>query len=300
MHRGSRETHRRRALTAAELITFLLIALITLAIFSIFFPWGFGRDRRMSPGLICAANLKGIGNGLATYAEANNDFWPIPAHMAAEADDVGRVTYAPHQIGTKRGNRWQPDAGRSTDQDAALSTTRAFWELIRAGSASPKSFVCPASKDLHDEEEDPHEFWDFRNYCEISYGYQVPFGKRGRPRMNVDPDMALAADKGPFGAALETGWPDPGSPKANRNSIPQDWKPWNSPNHGGEGQNVLYSDAHVEFVTTPLAGWKKDNIYTRWSQPDADRDENELARIQGTPPTGIETPWGDTDSLIYP
>jgi hypothetical protein len=106
------------------------------------------------------------------------------------------------------------------------------------------------------------------------------------------------ADKGPYSAALEAGKKHPGPPTATSAGSPDDWTPWNSPNHGGEGQNVMYNDAHVDFVGTPLAGWKKDNIYTRWSRADA--DQHELARIQGTPPTGIETPWSDTDSLIYP
>ena len=60
----------------------------------------------------------------------------------------------------------------------------------------------------------------------------------------------------------------------------------------------MYADGHVDFVMTPLAGWKKDNIYTRWSRTDGDKDADELHRVQGTPPTGIETPWSDMDSLM--
>ncbi len=89
-------------------------------------------------------------------------------------------------------------------------------------------------------------------------------------------------------------------PKPGSADPPRKWQRWNSPNHRGEGQNVIYKDTHLDFVETPLAGWKHDNIYIRWSRADADKDENELARVQGTPPTGIETPWGETDSLIYP
>ena len=36
----------------------------------------------------------------------------------------------------------------------------------------------------------------------------------------------------------------------------------NSRNHGQAGQNVLYGDTHVEFVTTPYCGVDGDNIYT--------------------------------------
>jgi prepilin-type processing-associated H-X9-DG protein len=34
-----------------------------------------------------------------------------------------------------------------------------------------------------------------------------------------------------------------------------------SPNHGYDGQNVLYVDGSVAWTETPAAGWKGDNIY---------------------------------------
>ena len=39
----------------------------------------------------------------------------------------------------------------------------------------------------------------------------------------------------------------------------------NSNNHGGDGQNVLYVDGHVEFHASPFAGVKRDNIFTNKS-----------------------------------
>ena len=292
---------RRSGLTLVEvLVVLVIIVLLAILFFVMLLDMGVTHGRTLSPRTICAANLKGTGNGIAIYAAANNDCWPIPAHLPAEVDEVGRVRYAPGKIGVKRGSTGQPEAGATTAEDVEMSTTRVFWQLIRAGTSSPKSFICPNSDDQPNDEDNPQDFWDFRKYSEISYGYQIPFGKLGRPGPNVDQDMALMADKGPFGAALEAGKPHPGTPKMTSTGSPNDWLPWNSPNHEGEGQNVLYADGHMDFVMTPLAGWKKDNIYTRWSRADADKDENELARVQGTPPTGIETPWSDTDSFIYP
>jgi len=290
----------RRGLTLTEVLVVVVVVLMLGVLFVAMLPHMRGGRYTVRHGTVCAANLKGTGNGFATYAVANNDWWPIPAHLPAEADEVGRVRYAPGVIGTKRGTTAQPAAGASSQEDAALSTTRAFWELIRAGASSPRSFICPTSDDQPNDEDNPQDFWDFRKYGEISYGYQVPFGKMGRPGSNVDQDMALVADKGPFSAALENGKQHPGVPTPTMTGTPDDWKPWNSPNHGNEGQNVMYSDAHVDFVMTPLAGSGKDNIYTRWSHADAGKKGNQLARVQGTPPTGIETPWGETDSLIYP
>jgi len=42
------------------------------------------------------------------------------------------------------------------------------------------------------------------------------------------------------------------------------------------------------------------NIYTRWSDPTGGFGGDENIRVRGTPPTGNEAPFGDTDSLIYP
>jgi len=42
--------------------------------------------------------------------------------------------------------------------------------------------------------------------------------------------------------------------------------PGNSPNHGGEGQNVLFIDGHVEFKTTRNVGLDNDDIFLNADQ----------------------------------
>lgn len=249
---------------------------------------------------MCAANLSGMGKGLYTYASENNDLFPIAPHAPAEADEVGRVRYAPGMIGTHRGTAGDPKSGETTEQDTEMSTTRNLWVLVRGGGASPKCFICPVGSDKPNDEDNPTDFRDFRSWKEVSYGYQVPYGKHGRPTTECDLRMVLVADKGPYGVALENGAKNPGVPSPLTSSSPDDWMPWNSPNHAGEGQVVLFADCHAEFVPKPVVGVKNDNIYTRWSAADGGGVTSDLPRIQGTPPTGIETPWSDTDSLIYP
>jgi hypothetical protein len=287
---------RRHAVTAVEVLVvaavILLLAALVVALRS-----GRRHDGIRTP---CAGNLSEIGKGVYTYATENNDEWPIANHMPAEADEVGRVRYAPGSIGAKRGSATDPKAGESTAKDEVLSTTRNLWTLIRTGGASPRSFFCPSSQDSPNRDDDPTPFWDFGSYREVSYGYQVPYGKHGKPTTEGDPRMPLAADKGPYGAALEAGAANPGVPKLRLDATPDDWMSWNSPNHGGEGQVVLFVDSHVEFLPKPIVGVENDNIYTRWSTADGGGTASNLPRVQGTPPTGIETPWSNTDSLIYP
>ena len=235
-----------------------------------------------------------------TYANENADVMPIAAHAPATEDGKCTVTYAPGKIGVHRGNANDSKAGETTTTDTEMSVTRNLWTLIRLSISGPKSFICPSSTDQTNQEENPQNYWDFARYGEISYGLQVPYGKYGKPNTNCCAQMALAADKGPFGAALEAGARKLGPPTLGRLAKPDDWMPWNSPNHGSEAQCVLYADAHAEFQTTPTVGYMNDNIYTRWSDATGGLGGDENIRVRGTPPTGNEAPFGDTDSLIYP
>jgi prepilin-type processing-associated H-X9-DG protein len=237
-----------------------------------------------------------------TYANENNDYWPIAAPFAEPTkDEFGAVKYV-GVIGKD-----EPTRGRANDTEYGspirfrtennrppqeLSTTRNLWVLIRNGASASASFICPSGDDEKNDEDNPQNYWDFglgdenndaklnTAWYQCSYGYQVPYGKFVQPHSDRQQDMPLVADKGPFSGAYEAGLPNPGVPAADNKSGPLDWAPWNSPNHGGEGQNVLFADSHVEFFNKPIVGVKNDNIYTRWSSPDAGSDANILQRIQ--------------------
>ena len=136
----------------------------------------------------------------------------------------------------------------------------------------------------------------------MSYGYQVPFGKLGKPSCDRDQRMVLIADKGPFGAALDAGFAAPPPIAADESSMCDQWRPWNSPNHGGqgsgEGQNVLYAGGSADWQNRPVCGIGDDNIYTQWAGNGATARD----RAQGNRPTagGKQVPASDTDTLIYP
>jgi len=266
-----------------------------------------GRARELSKRTVCAANLKGIASGMYTYGNENMEAWPIAAHVAATASDVGvgRTDYT-QAIGAYR----DVEVADLAEAPTRLSTTRNPWMLIRMSYSTPKSFICPSSGDMPNNDDDPTQAYDFGtgsipddvdpldamdHWSQISYGYQVPYGLYGKPGSMRDPRMALMADKGPFGAAIDGGLATPPPLPASGSS---GWRPWNSPNHGGqgdgEGQNVTMADGHVEFATTPLMGVNGDNIFTRHSLSGG--------IVPGDPPTvgGMETPLIDNDTLIYP
>jgi len=68
--------------------------------------------------------------------------------------------------------------------------------------------------------------------------------KRGK--LNAPSDVALVADRN-----------DGDHPDVHTPDSPND----NSPNHGGEGQNVVFGDGHVEFVENPKVGSGGDDVY---------------------------------------
>jgi prepilin-type processing-associated H-X9-DG protein len=75
----------------------------------------------------------------------------------------------------------------------------------------------------------------------------------------------------------------------------------NSPNHGGNGQNVLYQDGHADWCNSPCCGINDDNIYTvatgvATTLPDGNPDLT--PRVIGAIPTATSVPYDQDDSVI--
>ncbi len=297
---------RRKAFTLIELL--VVVAIIALLI-SILLP-SLARARELSKRSVCAANLKGIGTACATYANDSEQVYPIPGASSTN-QSAGMCATGFSYLGIGK----NPPGRTVVTQTNSLvvSTSRCFWMLIRDGATAPKQFICPSSDQTANQDTDPMLYYDFLQASELSYGIQVPFGGNGKPTTDRDPRMPLAADRGPFSPSLEKATPDTSSAQTletalqslTSGDVPDSWKRFNSPNHGGqgdgEGENVLYSDFHVEFVKKPIEGIGYDNIYTRWEA--ATGSTTEVQRVRGRmsqPSWGNAAPFGDNDSVIYP
>jgi prepilin-type N-terminal cleavage/methylation domain-containing protein/prepilin-type processing-associated H-X9-DG protein len=296
---------RRKAFTLIELL--VVVAIIALLI-SILLP-SLARARELSKRTVCAANCRGVGQACKMYAQENEEFWPTVETTSAN------VTYI-ENIGRDRESVSEPTS-------SSISTTRNFWMLIRNGDITVKLMRCPSSNETMDDTENLNLYYDFKGSNYISYGYQIPYPTPdlSRPSEDMDPRMALVADRGPYtmssgGDAWETVLQNvtaPGggtiSATQERNTLNRDYlQALNSPNHGGvsngEGQNCLFQDGHVEFMQESFVGVDNDNIFTR-----LDLTGSPESMTVGQSPVDSKKPGQDsfgqnkhssTDSFIYP
>ena len=274
---------------------------------------------------VCASNLKGIGQGMMVYANDNSDWYAVAPYT--ETPPVAGNAHAVTFIGQMANNLMLPD---NPAQQSTVHPSRSLFLLIIDGSCTPKQFICPSSGDAEDDlrnrigtteiaAQPGVTRFDFRGYTYLSYGYQLPFGPNARPHWNRDSRLAIMADKGPFFAAGSgaTGYES----WTVRDAIPQGggipqagdeisigltaapeilgadntkWRPYNSPNHSQEGENVLYQDGHVEFHKKPIAGVNYDNIYTMQSGYAL------VNSLLGQVPADLKGPLTQSDSVIVP
>ncbi len=315
----------RKRFKAFTLIELLVVIAIIALLISILLP-SLSRARELSKRLVCGANTKGIGTSAKIYANENQEKWMAPPFSKKTDGDgidylcTGNPDASPC-VGFQRERESTSETANSGGAagSTALSVTRAYWIMVRSGDITVKQFLCPSAPDNEDPTENLDLYYDFTAYENISYGYLVPFGPRDtQPREGMDNRQALAADKGPHYLQndLDASTRGPGGQGLRVDSSPKDWRPFNSANHGGngngEGQNVLFADGHSSFIRTPLGGIDSDNIYSVMTDL---WDLESTGRIYGDSPhdsqatnpypgkeafgQGTNT-YSSTDSLIYP
>jgi len=311
------QVRRTKAFTLIELL--VVVAIIALLI-SILLP-SLSRARELAKRAVCRANLRGIGQGEHIYANDNSEWFPHDYYVS------NPNTGAPARCGFdyigKMANNVTTHVSTANMTQATHPSRSIFLMVIRSLS-TPKQFICPSAGDTEDPlrndlgssnetaAQPGYNRFDFYHYNALSYGYQMPFGRRGKPRESLDTRMPLNADKNPWEqlGAGGTNWtkpdglstlPDVAFPNASSATeflkVDNDsWRPYNSRNHNSEGQCVLFVDGHVDFEKRPIVGVNNDNIYT------AQTDYNDLIHsLRGSKldTSGI-APLTETDSLIVP
>jgi prepilin-type N-terminal cleavage/methylation domain-containing protein/prepilin-type processing-associated H-X9-DG protein len=321
---------KKKGFTLIELL--VVVAIIALLI-SILLP-SLSRARELAKRSVCASNLRGIGQGQAIYANDNLEWFPhhyySPNWNAADQSPSSHgVTYI-GTMGSKVVRISQPTTPSTGSRTSHPS--RSHFLLVIAGQSTTGQFLCPSSSDTEDDlrnrgADDKNNKegaaqpginrFDFRGYPYLSYGYQMPYGRRAKPRTTLDARMPISADKGPYFSSgssdsntqttsdTKSGVRAPdisyfggGGGEAVLKASNEKWRSYNSQNHNGEGQNVLFVDSHVEFLRRPISGVNNDNIYTyqvNWTDPNTSLLGEEPGRRDG-----LEAPLAQTDSLIVP
>jgi hypothetical protein len=153
---------------------------------------------------------------------------------------------------------------------AENDVSAAFFLLLKTQDITPEVFLCvsgPGERFIPTDGMEMHS--NFSSRLNVTYSYSNPYALHGAIANGWKFDNSQGSD---FPLAADM---NPGTPALLTTPFTAGHKQMvlvNSPNHGGDGQNVVYFDAHVEFQQTPYCGspvvstvssaMYRDNIYT--------------------------------------
>jgi prepilin-type processing-associated H-X9-DG protein len=236
----------------------------------------------------CASNLRQIGQAILLYANDNKGAYP---RTFATTGPTVTPVWGTGAASTQPFGELGP---QSNDVTAGL------FLLLRTQDIGAQVFTCPST------DATPWDFggdgktamnwsnWDGREGIKqhLSYSYQNPYpddaavATQFRLASSMNVYLALAADKNPGLASGELN-----VLSVTTTSSARDMKLANSRNHDRDGQNVLYSDGHVEFQQNPFVGVKRHNIYARRAAS--------TGFASAPPPIG-QSPYDADDSVLLP
>jgi len=251
----------RKGFTLFELL--VVIAIIAM-LMSILMP-ALAKVKAIAQRLVCGTNLSGIGKSMALYAtDVGDDDFPVAGGPEAT---WGRNGYI------RQFDAADADVayGRAGINPVTISSS--LYLLVRYEELQPKHFICKSDVGTDpfkwdDPDLELQDLWDFGDNpgpC-CSYSYHMPYfdenGEPGFPLTSTsDPGSPVCADRSPF--------MDNNVDKDILDNYIQNPDFAVSAPHQYEGQNVLFCDAHVEWVKAtesqgPLVGIEDDNIWINW------------------------------------
>jgi prepilin-type N-terminal cleavage/methylation domain-containing protein/prepilin-type processing-associated H-X9-DG protein len=282
---------RRKGFTLVELL--VVIGIIALLI-SILLP-SLNRARETANRVKCGSNMRQIGQAIQLYCNENKGNYPRTRYNPAIGTNGN---YDPAIAAANPPGR-DPFVDSVTDNDVI----KAMFLLIRTQDITPEVFICPSSNDEKDtygtgagvSAQSKVSFTAAKN---LSYSYANPYPDANavnnsyKLNATTGAEFAIAADKNPAGATnyiLTT---------QNENSSQKDMQLANSPNHQGQGENVLYGDGHAEFQQNPFCGSKRDCIYTVSGSTNGSVTSNKQTPAKGGTTNCIPS-WSG-DSVLLP
>jgi hypothetical protein len=198
----------------------------------------FRNARTISQRSNCASQMRQIGTAQAQYA----------------ADHQG---FLPYQKPPPGAFWWQV----AQEDSHSHSNTRNDFLLVKQGYLPLKVFICPGSPHkprvhITLTPEMLQKKYDFPCRKHISYSSRLRLEKV-RLYWDNPSQMLIMADSNPLFARFDCKKNDEVNLSANPSLLQV-----NSPNHGGDGQNVLYCDGRTQFHTSRYLGSSMDDMYT--------------------------------------
>jgi prepilin-type processing-associated H-X9-DG protein len=239
----------------------------------------------------CASNLRQIGQAILLYSNDNRGAYPR-TRMSA-----GPIRKPVWGTGAPATQPWDKNGPAENDVTAAL------FMLLRTEDITSDVFVCPVQgnnpPDYARDEFDGKQAKDRSNFTDwrknLSYSYENPYPSDDAVKRGFHLDNTIGAE---FAVASDM---NPGIAGKGQNvlavtptSSAQQMKQANSPNHDGDGQNILYGDGHVSWESNPFVGVNRDNIYTRAKDDGSDKANPSDA----SDPFG--SPYDANDSVLLP
>jgi hypothetical protein len=134
-----------------------------------------------------------------------------------------------------------------------------LWVLVVRGDVASKQFLCKSDGHVRGPAAlngpTGGAYTNFQSDDQISYSVSYPYDSDGKVgkwwSASMDASLPILSDMAPLQG---TGRP--------ARDVTASGKTANSLTHQGDGQNVAFGDAHVEFARLPNVGQNADNIFT--------------------------------------
>ncbi|MDB5329468.1 MAG: putative major pilin subunit [Phycisphaerales bacterium] len=252
-------------------LTDLCIVLVVLVLlFGAMVPALLSTAGEMSNRVKCAGNLRQIGLVMIMYANAErNGGFPRTYFDRDSSSLLSDTTGYNVKDSFSKGEGPSPVGNNNV--------TASFFLALKTMDITPDVFICPSTPGQPgftpgQPGTGNNAVQNASNWATIplnmTYSVNVMFPSQAAVQTGwkwnntLNYEFAIAADINSGAQGLATI-----SPGATR----EQFRAVNSPNHNGDGENVLFGDGHVEFTSTPFCGMTrpgttfKDNVYTSGS-----------------------------------